>query len=246
MQRVLVVDDDCTSHLILKKMVEGMGYDCDVASNGQEAVAAAAKNNYVAILMDMFMPVLNGCDAAVCIGKMAPADQPSIVGMISIDDPASREVCMLAGMEDVLCKPVQKSVLAKILNHTLARYVKPKQEEASADPCLASSSSKTQSEMTSSEIAIPSQHIRPSRRQRAPPRRCASDSFASGSDLHAHRGRRSSTPCGRALRCSNEWICPYFMCLRQSETPDLKRRFTVPDLIPSLRVLYGHIAILTR
>ena len=220
MQRVLVVDDDCTSHLILKKMVEGMGYDCDVASNGREAVAAAAKINYVAILMDIFMPVLNGCDAAVCIGKMAPADRPSIVGMISIDEPASREMCMLAGMEDVLCKPVQKSALAKILNHTVARYVKPKQEGASADPEFATaehSRSKTQSEMTSSsakDIAIPGQHTRPSRRQRAPPRRCASDSFASGSDLHAHRGRRSSTPCGRALRCSNEWICPYFMCLR--------------------------------
>ena len=114
MPRILVVDDDCTSHLILKKMVEGMGYDCDVASNGQEAVDAAEKN-YMAILMDIFMPVLNGCEAAVSIAEIGQSNRPSIIGMISINEPALREVCTLAGMESVLCKPILKSVLSKTL-----------------------------------------------------------------------------------------------------------------------------------
>ena len=66
-QRVLVVDDDCATQLIMKRMIEGFGYECDIASDGQEAVAAASSTSYMAIIMDLFMPVMNGCDAAMSI-----------------------------------------------------------------------------------------------------------------------------------------------------------------------------------
>jgi CheY-like chemotaxis protein len=115
MARVLVVDDDFTSQLILKKMVEGFGYDCDVASNGQEAITAALNQNYMAIMMDMFMPVLNGCDAAASITHENTANHPSIVGMISIDEKASRMLCEQAGMKQVLCKPIQRATLGQCL-----------------------------------------------------------------------------------------------------------------------------------
>ena len=115
MQRVLVVDDDCTSHLIIKRMLEGMGFGCDAVCNGQEAVVAATKCKYAAILMDMHMPVLNGCDAAMCILKIVSSDRPLIIGMLSFDEQSSRELFIQAGMQVVLCKPIHKPVLAKSL-----------------------------------------------------------------------------------------------------------------------------------
>ena len=141
MPRILVVDDDCTTHLILGKMVKGLGYDCDIASDGQEAVAAASKNEYMAILMDMYMPVLNGCDAAVSISRnVKTRDRPSIVGMISIDEPASRDMCFRAGMQGVLSKPIQQSELGQCL-HQIAGLgsgtnTPPPPQKKSADSCI--------------------------------------------------------------------------------------------------------------
>jgi len=114
---VLIADDDGTSRLILKRMVEGMGYDCDIVTNGQEAVAAAGRKKYKAIMMDMFMPVLSGCDAAASISQSMPKDQPCIVGMISIDEPDIKETCIDAGMHSVLCKPIEKKALRECLDH---------------------------------------------------------------------------------------------------------------------------------
>ena len=115
--KVLVVDDDGTSQLIMKRMVEEMGYNCDVASNGEEAVAAAGRKSYQVIMMDMFMPILNGCDAALSISKKNQTHLPAIVGMVSIDDPDSRRRCLHAGMQVVLCKPIQKMHLMQCLEN---------------------------------------------------------------------------------------------------------------------------------
>jgi CheY-like chemotaxis protein len=115
-KRILVVDDDCATQLIMKRMIEGFGYECDTASDGQEAVAAASGTNYMAIMMDLFMPVMNGCDAAVSIKKTRTRKEtPAIVGMISIDEPAVRKVCVDSGMQEVMCKPIQRATLAQCL-----------------------------------------------------------------------------------------------------------------------------------
>jgi CheY-like chemotaxis protein len=120
--RVLVVDDDCATQLIMKRMIEGFGYECDTASDGQEAVAAASKTNYMAIMMDLFMPVMNGCDAAVSINRLRTKEaNPVIVGMISIDEPAARKVCLYSGMQEVICKPIQRAALAQCLHQIKSR-----------------------------------------------------------------------------------------------------------------------------
>jgi CheY-like chemotaxis protein len=116
-QRILIVDDDCSTQLIMKRMIEGFGYECDTASDGQEAVAAASSTNYMAIMMDLFMPVMNGCDAAVSIKQNKKGPSPAIVGMISIDEPAARRLCADSGMQSVICKPIQRATLGQCLHH---------------------------------------------------------------------------------------------------------------------------------
>ena len=115
--QVLVVDDDLTSLLILQRMIRDLGFECETAANGAEAVEAANKKNFCAVFMDYMMPVMNGCDAAEKIKDMRNDGVQSslIIGMISLDDPATRSQCQNSGMSAVLCKPIDRSALARCL-----------------------------------------------------------------------------------------------------------------------------------
>ena len=186
MPRVLVVDDDFTAQLILKRMIEGMGYECDTASNGKDAVAAVSTKNYSAILMDMFMPVLNGCDAAISISQMEPKDQPSIVGMVSIDDAASRELCMQAGMQAVLRKPIQHPTLGQCLNRMEATR---RSHDADTEACA---QQRPAAEVSAVQCSQPA--MQQSRLLRAKPRRRASETLDKEPVQCALRRRGSWTP----------------------------------------------------
>lgn len=115
--QVLIVDDDLTALLMLQRMVQDLGYECETALNGADAVEAACNKTFCAVFMDYLMPVMNGCDAAARIkGSSQNGIKGSvIIGMISLDDPATRKICQSSGMSKVLCKPINREELAKCL-----------------------------------------------------------------------------------------------------------------------------------
>ena len=197
MARVLVVDDDCTSQLILKKMVEGFGYDCDIASNGQEAVEAASTHSYLAIVMDMFMPVLGGCDAAASITRRAGDHHPTIVGMISIDEGASRVLCQEAGMQEVLCKPIQRASLGQCLHRIKSMHTNlpESSQEVQSNNHQREDSSCTAPKAGNTSI-LSNTHVPP---RRALLRRRSSESFEGESLLCPQQARRLSSPSLRRL-----------------------------------------------
>ncbi len=104
---ILIVDDDVAALLIARRMIESMGYSCDVAQNGREAVAAATTHDYSFILMDIWMPLMNGCDAAreILSGRISGYG-PCIVGMISVEDIETIQRCSNVGMASVINKPL--------------------------------------------------------------------------------------------------------------------------------------------
>ena len=109
---ILIADDDVAACMVLKRWVERMGMPCDVATDGAEAVAACSAKSYDVVLMDALMPVKNGWDASVEIGKnSAGKNLPYIVGMVSIGDEGTRRQCQESGMGDVLCKPITRLAL---------------------------------------------------------------------------------------------------------------------------------------
>ena len=109
---ILVVDDDMAACMVLKRMVERLGLSCDIARDGVEAIAASRIKCYHVVFMDVFLPVKNGLDAAVEIGKSCcEIKRPKIIGMLSIDDMDTRRQCRDSGMTDVLCKPISRAVL---------------------------------------------------------------------------------------------------------------------------------------
>jgi CheY-like chemotaxis protein len=113
---ILIADDDMAMCLILRRWVERLGLTCVIANNGAEAVGAAKAKSYDVVFMDVCMPVMNGCEACVHIRRESKENiHPYIVGMISIDDIATRQQCLASGMKEVLCKPLNQKSFKEVV-----------------------------------------------------------------------------------------------------------------------------------
>jgi len=129
-QVILVADDDPVNQIIAANMIEKIGFQADLASNGHEAVAAAERTRYAAILMDCQMPGMDGYEATRQIRRRenGHAHVP-IIALTAYKLPGDREKCLAAGMDDYLNKPVQ----ATVLRDTLTRHLTaPPAQRASA------------------------------------------------------------------------------------------------------------------
>ena len=114
--RALCVDDNAVNAVVLAEMLRALGFVCDIAANGREAVEAATACRYDLILMDLRMPVLNGVDASQQIrhGEVArglPA--APIIGVTAQYSAHAVADCFAAGMNIVLSKPVQLADLVE-------------------------------------------------------------------------------------------------------------------------------------
>ena len=133
-QRILIVEDNIVNQTLAVRMVEKLGYQPDVAGNGQEALAALAAADYAAILMDCQMPVMDGFEAtrriregerraAMGERKESDASSPSplaprhlsIIAVTANAMHGDRERCLAAGMDDYVSKPVKLEALRVVL-----------------------------------------------------------------------------------------------------------------------------------
>ncbi|MFP5469521.1 MAG: CheR family methyltransferase, partial [Alphaproteobacteria bacterium] len=109
---VLLVEDYQPNVMVATYMLESMGYNCDVASNGKEALVGlrANRGKYAAVLMDVQMPVMDGLEATRLIReeeKQKGLTRMHIIAMTAYALQGDRERCMSAGMDDYISKPFQ-------------------------------------------------------------------------------------------------------------------------------------------
>jgi CheY-like chemotaxis protein len=113
---ILIADDDMTMCLILRRWVERAGLTCDIAKNGVEAVAATKAKSYDVVFMDVYMPVMNGCEACLDIQRESKESRlPYVVGIVSIDDITTSQQCRDSGMKEVLCKPLNQQTFRDVI-----------------------------------------------------------------------------------------------------------------------------------
>lgn len=118
--RILVVEDNEVNQLVARATVTKFGYAVDVVADGAEAVAATARSQYAAILMDCHMPVMDGFEATRVIRERdGKQSRLPIIAMTAGALDGDRERCLAAGMDDYLSKPVD----AAELEAALARWV---------------------------------------------------------------------------------------------------------------------------
>jgi CheY-like chemotaxis protein len=108
---ILLAEDDIYNQMVAVQVFENMGYKIEVANNGRIAVEYANKNYYDIILMDVQMPEMDGFEATKNI-RQNMATQPIIVAMTANAMDGDRNVCLQAGMDDYISKPINLDELA--------------------------------------------------------------------------------------------------------------------------------------
>ena len=114
---ILLVEDDIINGQLFKMMLDRLGYQSDLALNGQEALDKLAKNTYKIVLMDCQMPVLDGYGATQALREREAAGQQHtiVIGLTAYSMLDSRNRCLNAGMDDYLSKPLAIKDLAAMI-----------------------------------------------------------------------------------------------------------------------------------
>ena len=119
--RVLVAEDNVVNQRVALMLLKKLGVTADLAANGAQAIAAAVEKHYDLVLMDVQMPEVDGLAATREIRSCVPLDrQPVIYGLTAHATTEYRDICVAAGMDGYLTKPLDlqklQDLVAKLLN----------------------------------------------------------------------------------------------------------------------------------
>ena len=113
--RILLCEDNAINQKVTIRILHQIGYQCDLAANGREGLEALDRQPYDLIFMDMMMPEMDGLEATHAIRERQKnsAAHPNyrsrilIIAMTARAQPADRDSCLAAGMDDYLAKPIR-------------------------------------------------------------------------------------------------------------------------------------------
>jgi GAF domain-containing protein/DNA-binding response OmpR family regulator len=114
--RILLAEDNTVNQKLALRLLQKMGYNADLAGNGVEALDALTRQTYDVVLMDVQMPEMDGLEASrqIC-ARWARDQRPRIIAMTANAMQGDREMCIDAGMDDYITKPIHMDELAQAL-----------------------------------------------------------------------------------------------------------------------------------
>jgi PAS domain S-box-containing protein len=111
---ILVAEDSDTNRQVVLAQLQKLGYSASVVTNGAEAVEAVRRQRFDIVLMDCEMPVMDGYEATRHIHESVQRDIP-IIALTAHAMSEHRDLCLSAGMNDYLSKPLQMEALSDML-----------------------------------------------------------------------------------------------------------------------------------
>lgn len=113
---VLVVDDHPINQKLMVSILDRLGMKADVAMDGQQALDMALTAQYSYIFMDLHMPVMDGLECTRQIrDHLQSSIQPAIIAMTANVMEGTQTLCLSAGMNDYISKPVKMSSVKQML-----------------------------------------------------------------------------------------------------------------------------------
>ncbi len=110
---ILVVEDNMINQKVASTIFRSLGYETDIASNGEEAIKMVADKKYDIIFMDLIMPVIDGFEASRSI--VAKDKDALIIALTADSTEESIRKAELSGMQGFVSKPVTQQHIRKIL-----------------------------------------------------------------------------------------------------------------------------------
>jgi CheY-like chemotaxis protein len=130
--KVLIAEDHAINQEVIKAILKHHGFDFSIVDNGLQALELTAQEDFDVILMDMQMPIMDGCQAAREIRQreQATGKHVRIIALTANAMKGDREICMAAGMDDYITKPIDSQVLVAKLN---SESIETNMEDAALD-----------------------------------------------------------------------------------------------------------------
>ncbi|NER36508.1 MAG: response regulator [Oscillatoria sp. SIO1A7] len=115
--RILLAEDNVVNQKVARLMLKRLGYRVDIANNGLEVLEALRRQPYDLVFMDLHMPEMDGLAATRQIREeWSAAEQPRIIAMTANAMQGDREICLEAGMDDYIPKPIRSQELSQALS----------------------------------------------------------------------------------------------------------------------------------
>ncbi|WP_111670048.1 PAS domain-containing hybrid sensor histidine kinase/response regulator [Algoriphagus litoralis] len=115
--RILLAEDNDLNLQLMTLMFQQLGFQFEIAKNGQEVLEKVKSQPFDVILMDVQMPIMNGLEATREIRKMAGMDRIIIIGLSANVFEEDQKKAMESGMNDYLTKPIRLAALADKLEY---------------------------------------------------------------------------------------------------------------------------------
>lgn len=123
--KILVAEDNKVNQLVAKKLFKRIGFDIEIAQDGQEAYEMAMANSYDVIFMDLQMPVLSGLESTKKIlAELDFFDAPLIIAMTANTDESDKKACFQVGMSEFISKPINSHELKKVIYNNFKQLKK--------------------------------------------------------------------------------------------------------------------------
>src|SRR5581483_6811578 len=114
--RILLAEDTAVNQKVTLGQLARLGYRADLAANGLEVLDALERQRYDLVLMDVQMPEMDGLEATRRVAeRWSRQERPRIVALTANAMADDRDVCLDAGMDDYLAKPIRLDELADAL-----------------------------------------------------------------------------------------------------------------------------------
>ena len=121
--RVLLVEDNKVNQLVAMGHLEDAKLFIELAENGEVAIQKVRDNDYDIVLMDVQMPVMDGIEATKVIRSDPRFGSLPIIAMTADAMARDRELCLKAGMNDYIAKPIDPNQLFEVLLRWITRAV---------------------------------------------------------------------------------------------------------------------------